>query len=183
MKAPHFLALCILVLCVGCSPSEDEARKVFDGAMRGFTPYPVAGITGYEIRAYSVVQNAGNIVAVKVTYASKSGMDIVQTKKFKMAGGRLRSADRGDIDSHIKATLEEIGAWIQLVYMDGNSQGAITWDKVVAKVGSDVMKKYGPESSVNGEDYSKIEFVTGEGRSLKLKVTDGDFHTIEVHLN
>ena len=177
MKLPRILSVALVITLAACSPANNEVRRVFDGAMRGYTPYPVPGVSRYEVRAYEVVQSSGDIIAVRITFASKGGRDIVQTKKFKLSGGRLKSVDRDDIDAHIQGTLEELSTWVRLKAMDEG--GPLTWEKIVKSVGPDIMKQFGAEASVNGEDYSKTGFTTGRFGNVKLTIKDADFHTIE----
>jgi hypothetical protein len=171
-----FLALCV----GGCSRASREVHLVFDAALRGteHMDYAVAGISRYQIQAYEIVQTSGSLVMVKVTYSTKSGRDLVETKKFELtAGGQLRSIEREDIETYIKGSLEDLATDAELYLLGKPKDTPISWD-ILVKNRPDLIPVYGPRSSVNGEDYTKAKFSRNADGALVLEVTDKDFNLV-----
>jgi hypothetical protein len=109
MNTKLLIALAGLALLVfsGCADSRSQVvREYFDAALAGRSPYDLAGVSGYEIRAYEMVQAAADLVVVRVTYGTRSGLDRVETKKFRLVGGRLQALDRRDIETAAAAARE-----------------------------------------------------------------------------
>jgi len=166
MKTNHILfgLACVLALLSACAPQKSEVDRVFGSALKegGSTPYPVAGVTNMEIRAFEQVQQVDDMIVVKITYGAKNGRDLVETKKYRLVAGRLTAVDRSDIRRHIESNLNEINGEAVMFGPQKSAGEQLTWSELVAAIGEEHAKKWGPEASVAGEDYSQVKFKVRE---------------------
>lgn len=168
------IACVALMFVSGCGPSVSE-KKFFDAALAGNTPYEVPGVTGYEIRSYEIVQKLDNLVVVRLTYGTKLGTDLVETKKFKInKEHRLVATDQKDIIKAIRSNLMTIAAVVDQVLLE-NPDGPERLEKLKWMN----MVKQAPTisniSPVNGEDYSSLAITFQPNNTdYKLSVFDAD---------
>lgn len=102
---PVFLIVAVLLgLSGGCV--KQRAAGYFDRVISGQAPYELGGVSGYEVRAYQIVQTVGDLVVVKVTYGTVAGLDRQLTKRYRLVGGRLRPIDADDIRDQVLRNLQ-----------------------------------------------------------------------------
>jgi hypothetical protein len=120
----------------------------------------VAGVSDYVVVNYEIVDQDGNVVVAKITYSSKSGNDIVQTKRFKVQNGRLYSLDPNEIRDSIRNNLIALRGklWGRLEHWGaGCSDGESI--SIGNLLGEDhLLDNFNETYAVNGENYNTIIF-------------------------
>lgn len=177
---------CVAALLGACTkqPAREEtiARAYFDKVLRNeWVPYRIGGISGYTVRNYELVSASNGLAVVKITYASKTGTDIVKTKRYMVdAQGELRPLERDDIDEGIRANLARM---LLLANEEHGFASKLKGGRLLyADLSDAALKRVASLRPQAGEDYRTAELETGGGTDAfaRVRVKTADLRTIEV---
>lgn len=187
MKIRVLASILGLLLLIGCAKEprvaiaptvEPPAKKYFDAVLRGSAPYILPGVSGYSVRSYQVENDLGDVVTVRITFASQAGTDLVKTKRFAVdKSGRLAAMERADIQDAIRTNL----TLIALAAKRANRiNGApISWGMLVEQklINPDTLRRW------DGEDYSKVKIRPAEGVGDEVALTDATGEELTVRFD
>ena len=155
-----------------------------DQALEGNAPYPLAGVSTFELLNWKFEKQVGSMVIAKLTFGSKAGTDIVSTKKFFVKkDGVIQNLSPVDIESSVRANIDKIkSAAARYALKSSLAWGVPITISQLTEAGE--LKKESIQPVFN-EDYNDVKIVRNGADNGRLKFdfyfVNSDGNVVSIH--